>query len=155
MDRPPVLDLSCPPRTGMLRFIRRIVSAVSREAGFPDDATAQIELAVDEACTNVIEHAYGDRSDAGHTLHLTIGLGAEHMTIRVVDSGDGLPEDRLSGVRSIEEYVDRSPPRGLGSYIIEQFMDEVQCDTSRGQGTVLSMVKYFESQSPHAGGYGP
>jgi serine/threonine-protein kinase RsbW len=51
--------LHVPSSTENLALIREFVTAVGTQAGFTDDEVARLELAVDEACTNVIEHAYG------------------------------------------------------------------------------------------------
>jgi serine/threonine-protein kinase RsbW len=142
MKAVPVLDLACPPRTEMLRLIRQVVLAASNEAGFPPDEVGEIEISVDEACTNVIQHAYtGDETSP--TLHLNIRLAPDHVAIHITDTGTGLPSDRPGDELDLEEYVARAEPHGLGLLIIDQFMDEVSYDSAGDRGTILSMVKYL------------
>jgi len=142
----PILDLVCPPRTDMLRLIRSVVATVSRELGFAPDETSMIEISVDEACTNVIRHAYGDEKPEDPqriVIRVQIRPGPDHLVIRVIDHGSGTPGGEPKGISSIEEYSSQTRPKGLGSYIISQFMDEVAYDSPPGAGTVLSMVKYL------------
>jgi len=141
-----VLDLRCPPQTDVLHLIRGVVVTVSREIGFAPDDTSLIELSVDEACTNVIRHAYGETPDAlsaSAFLRVQLCPAADRLAIRVIDRGAGLPRASLKGVGSIEEYASQPEPRGLGLFIIGQFMDEVACESPPGSGTVLFMVKYL------------
>jgi len=142
----PTLDLLCPPQTSMLSLIRGVVATVSREIGFAADETGQIEISVDEACTNVINHAYGNLQ-AGTCeepiIHVQIRPATDHVAIRVTDRGKGVPPNGLRGVSSAEEYAWRPKAKGLGMFIVRRFMDEVGCDSPPGSGTVLSMVKYL------------
>jgi anti-sigma regulatory factor (Ser/Thr protein kinase) len=149
-----VLDLICPPQTDVLHLIRGVVVSVSREIGFPPDDASQIELSVDEACTNVIRHAYGDTASEPSrsrleqaVLRVQIRPAADRLAIRVIDRGRGLPRTRPPGVVSLEEYLSQPEPKGLGLFIIGKFMDEVVYDSPPGSGTVLSMVKYLRPPS--------
>ena len=51
--------LQVPSSTENLALIREFVSSAAQQAGFDNNEIARLELAVDEACANVIEHAYG------------------------------------------------------------------------------------------------
>lgn len=145
LKRQPVLDLICPPQTDMLRLIRSVVALISHELGFSVEEAGQIEIAVDEACTNVICHAYGEINQnqvEEMCLRVQIRAAPDRLAIRVIDSGAGIPDGQARGVSSIEEYSAKKRPSGLGSFIISHFMDEVAYDSPEGAGTVLSMVKY-------------
>ena len=146
IPRTPLLELVCPPQTDMLRLIRSVVTTVAAELGFPSEETSQIELSVDEACTNVIRHAYAEVGPAGvpaPELRVEIRPGPDYLMVRVIDEGSGLPPEGSRGVSCIEEYAEQEKPKGLGSFIITHFMDEVSYDSPPGMGTVLSMVKYL------------
>lgn len=150
----PVLHLTCPPQTDMLHLIRKIVATVSREVGFSPEDASLIEISVDEACTNVIRHAYGDLcagAPGARTedplLRLEICPDCDRLAISVIDRGASAPDGRFRSVSSLEEYIAQPHPRGLGYYIITKFMDEVAYDSPPGRGTVLSMVKYLHQPS--------
>jgi anti-sigma regulatory factor (Ser/Thr protein kinase) len=130
----------------MLRLIRSVVTTVSYELGFSPDEASLIELAVDEACTNVIHHAYDESAvtrTAAPEMRVQIRPAPDRLAVRIIDEGVGLPHTGALGVSGIEEYASQPEPKGLGSYIIAQFMDEVVYDSPPGSGTVLSMVKYL------------
>lgn len=142
--RGPILELVCPPQTDMLALIRRVIVATAHEVGFSPEEVHSIEMSVDEACANVIRHAYRDRDENDEAnIHVQIRAASDHLSIRIVDTGSGLPADGARGVSSVEEYALREKPNGLGTFIIGQFMDEVAYDTPADSGTVLSMVKYL------------
>jgi anti-sigma regulatory factor (Ser/Thr protein kinase) len=143
----PVLDLVCPPQTDLLALVRNVVGAVSQSLGFPPDEMHEIEMSVDEACTNVIRHAYDDRSTDDDVLIMRIQIApaSDRLAIRVIDHGVGPPAATDRGVADVEEYAAQAKPCGLGSLIIRRFMDEVSYESPSGHGTILSMVKYLRS----------
>lgn len=151
----------------VLGVLRAMVTSVSTQAGFDEEAVAQIEMAVDEACANVVRHAYkhlGYSSDfAGEEqcdaalprlfnpqdesdVHLTLQICVDEEAIcfRIIDSGAGLESHTHSrmGVESLEEYIEKGGTGGLGSLIIRNFMDKVEYDTAPNGGTILTMTKY-------------
>jgi len=146
----PVLDLVCPPRTDMLHLIRNVVATVSRTIGFSPEDTSLIEISVDEACTNVIRHAYGNLAKNAPTtkleeaiLKVEIRPTAKGLVISVIDHGTAPRDGWFRSVTSIEQYIAHPELKGLGCFIIHHFMDEVAYNTPPGLGTVLSMVKYL------------
>ena len=153
-DKPPphgpILELVCPPRTDMLSLIRRVVAATAQETGFSPEEAHSIAMCVDEACANVIRHAYGARAGPGGEageIRIQVCPGDDCLAIRVIDSGRGLPAAGACGVSSIEEYARRARPCGLGTYIIGRFMDKVTYDSPIESGTILSMVKYRHGEA--------
>jgi anti-sigma regulatory factor (Ser/Thr protein kinase) len=140
------LELVCPSCTDILQLIRSVIATVCREIGFsPDDATL-VEVSVDEACTNVVRHAYDEPARGGPdtaVLRVQVQPAADRLAIRVIDAGAGVPPEGFQGVSSPEEYMALAEPRGLGLFIINRFMDEVAVESPSGSGTVLSMVKYL------------
>lgn len=159
------LEIHCPVKTRALSILRSFATCMASEVGFDDDATSQIEMAVDEACANVMRHAYkhlGISSDLppeklegelekleGCVLRLQAILGIDYLTISIIDHGIGL--NRMpAGVKDMQEYQDRGGSGGLGIYIIKNFMDEVQVDSPGGTGTILTMTKYLQASTAKA-----
>jgi serine/threonine-protein kinase RsbW len=151
------LEVRCPLETGVLSLIRTFISSLAREMGFSDGQTGEIEMAVDEACANVIRHAYkhlGVSPDLpGHEaappastkdclLMLRVSLANDSLRIQVIDNGIGM-KNRPGGVKSVEEFTEKGGGGGLGTYIIRNFMDEVDYDYPEERGTVLTMTKYL------------
>ena len=102
-----------------LKRIRTLVTDAVLGFGVPDKETASIILAVDEVCSNIIRHGYGN--DASQEISVTVFPQADELVIQIFDSG--VPFD-------INTAAPRDPteikPGGLGIYIIKQVMDRVE-----------------------------
>lgn len=152
-------EVRCPIDTKVLSILRSFVTTLATEMGFGQEQTEQIEMAVDEAVTNVIRHAYkhlgvspdlpADKSNTNrHTretcaLWVRLFLGEDHLRITVMDRGIGL-QNTPRGASTLEEFHARGGQGGLGSYIIQHFMDEVEYAFPPEAGTILTMTKYLQ-----------
>ena len=76
-----------PSSTENLALIREFVSSAARQAGFDEKEVGRLELAVDEACANVIEHAYGH--DANKEVIVRAKLDENEFSIDIEDTGKG------------------------------------------------------------------
>jgi serine/threonine-protein kinase RsbW len=131
--------LKIPSRTDNLEIIRQFVSAVARKVGFNDEAVNKIELAVDEACSNVIEHAYGKRED--EDIGVAVRLDYGKLTVVVTDRGKSF---RFNGVEmpDMKQYLAELRVGGLGIYLMKMLMDEVEYHSESGRNEVR-LVKYW------------
>lgn len=128
-----------PGRYESLSEIRDFVVEIAKEAGFQDFDLYAVELAVDEACSNIIEHAYGGENKGN--IELTCNLTARGLEIILRDNGKTfnpaiIPEPNFG--LGIEELK----PGGAGLFLMRKMMDEVTFDFSKASGNVLTMVKY-------------
>ena len=95
------------------------------------------------AHANVVDHAYPEPPEASLPLILRIEADSKKLRISVIDRGIGGPEDKPhSGVKDLEEYLELRHNRGLGTYIMKRFMDQVEFSHAPGEGTCVSMTKY-------------
>lgn len=142
--QPLTFELHSPADMAVLSWVRGVVVHTAEQLGFDGDDLHKIELSVDEACANVIEHAY--TSPPEDSLPLVIRLEADALCLRisVIDRGIGAG-DLPGAVQSIEEYTRVKRFRGLGTYIMQRFMDEVEFSQMPGEGTRVSMVKNIPS----------
>ena len=130
--------LAIPSSTRYLEDVRRFVVLHAREADFPADAVEQFKIAVDEACTNVIEHAYGGKT--GYEVDIAIIIDADRFTVRIRDEGQ--PFDQANYHEpNLLELTKRGKAGGLGVHIIRRLMDRVEYRT-RGQINEIRMTKY-------------
>lgn len=139
------LELSCKPHARILSSLRCIVTNLAREHGFQDEQIEQIEMAVDEACANVVRHAYDEyqrQNDRVFRINLRISLCHQAMTIHVIDYGVGL-RNKPKGANDVADYVERGGKGGLGLHIIDSFMDEVRYEYPDDAGTCVIMKKYL------------
>ena len=130
--------LHVPSSTENLALIREFVTAVGTQAGFTDDEVARLELAVDEACTNVIEHAYGH--DITKEVVVRAIFDNEELRIDVVDTGRGFNPLTVPQP-SLEQLVAERRSGGLGMQVIKRIMDQVSYEMIPGQKNELHMVK--------------
>ena len=130
--------LHVPSSTENLALIREFVTAVGTQAGFTDDEVARLELSVDEACTNVIEHAYGH--DITKEVVVRAIFDNEELRIDVVATGRGVNPLALPQP-SLEQLVAERRSGGLGMQVIKRIMDQVSYEMIPGQKNELHMVK--------------
>lgn len=154
------LEIRCPLDTEVLSVIRTFITSLACQMGFSEDQAGEIEMAVDEACANVIRHAYkhlgispdleegGKMSGEGLpddcVLLLRVSLNSTCLRVQVIDNGIGMNR-KPGGVCSIEEFTSKGGAGGLGTYIIKNFMDEVDYDYPPNKGTILTMTKYLRT----------
>jgi serine/threonine-protein kinase RsbW len=138
------VEIRCPSEYTVLSLIRLFISDVARQMGFEEDAVSEIELCVDEACANVIDHAYDASGGAAAErpgVEVILGIGADRLTVTVTDHGVGRAGRFESGTTDLAEYETREKPRGLGLYIINKLMDNVNLEFPADRGTRLTMTK--------------
>ncbi len=118
-----------------LKMVRAGVVAAARACGFDADTAADIALAIDEACANVIVHAYGCRGDADIVLDIYRLRGG--IRLRVRDFGPPVAPDAIR-----PRPLDAVRPGGLGSHFIREIMDEARLERAAdGRGNVLDLTK--------------
>ena len=125
-----------------LAAIDRFVADAARHAGFDNCAVYQVQLAVDEACSNIIEHAYGGESQG--VIECTRRIQDGDLTVVLRDYGR--PFDPTSVPEpDVEADLEDRPEGGLGLYLISRIMDEVTFDFDSETGNVLTLVKRKEA----------
>ena len=140
--------LGVPGKTHYLELIRRVVSGTAHHMGFDEDEAAKIEMAVDEACANVIEHGYGAIDDEPRVspyptdIDLYVIMQADRITITIADHARPFNPTELP-LTDPEDYLAEGRGRGLGVYIMSKFMDEVKHNPLPGGGNELRLVKYL------------
>jgi serine/threonine-protein kinase RsbW len=127
-----------PGRYESLQHISDFISQGAQKAGLNDSAVYAVQLAVDEAATNIIEHAYGGEGNGN--IECTYELLPEGLRVALVDHGkpfdpEEIPEPQTNG--SLEDIK----PRGLGLFFMRRMMDEVKFDFTRRSGNRVVMLK--------------
>jgi serine/threonine-protein kinase RsbW len=131
-------SLHVPSSTENLALIRDFVSTLGARAGFDDNEVMRIALAVDEACANVIEHAYGSDTTREVKVHVTVDDDAVHFEI--ADTGKGFDPSQVQA-KDVEQLIKERRSGGLGLRLIRTIMDDVQYQIIPGEKNELRMMK--------------
>ena len=139
------VTLHVPCRYSYLRIIRQSVLDVCAMAGFSEFKAAQLEMAVDEACANIIEHSYGgekegDVKDQHPGLRLNLIQHDNRVEVEIFDFGEGF-DFQGHEAADPDTFVARQQERGLGMYIIKRFVDDVAYDHASAHGNCLRLTK--------------
>jgi anti-sigma regulatory factor (Ser/Thr protein kinase) len=119
-------------------MIRDFVKSIGMQSGMGDMEVARLELVVDEACANVMEHAYD--ADATKEVSIRAIVDDDSVQIVVIDSGKGFDPAAVEQLK-LEELVSARRTGGLGMRIMKSFMDEVHYEMHPGVKNELKMVK--------------
>ncbi len=109
--------------TTNLAAIRDFVYATALEVGFPSDIVDNIILAVDEACTNIIKHAYKSIPEGEITVKLK--YNSKKFTIVIIDHGTPFSPETIPDP-DLQKYYRQHRVGGLGMYLMKSLMDEVK-----------------------------
>lgn len=138
--------LTVPGRYAEIRHICDFVADGAAKAGFDEDSIFQVQLACDEACTNIIEHTYEDESVGD--ISITWEIGRQFFKIVIEDDGKRFNPGEIPPAPVPPVPVQVQPEDdfdvkvgGLGVYFMRKLMDRVTFDYAEGSGNVLTMVK--------------
>jgi serine/threonine-protein kinase RsbW len=135
------LTLTVPSDTENLALIREFVVNVGSQAGLGEDDVAKLELAVDEACANVIEHAHGH--DTGKEVTVRATFDTSTLRIEVVDEGEGF-DPTTQPTTPVEQMVHDRRTGGLGLRVMTSLMDEVSYEIVPGERNRLRLLKRIQ-----------
>jgi serine/threonine-protein kinase RsbW len=135
--------LHVPSSLENLAMIREFVSYIGSQAGLEAKEVAKLELAVDEACANVIEHAYG--SDTTKEVSVRATLDDDNVQIEVIDTGIGFDPGTIEQ-KDLDKLVSDRQSGGLGMRLMKSLMDEVHYQMIPGQKNELRMVKHLKKK---------
>jgi len=124
---------------GTLAELPRIVEFVEdacEQAAIDPSARFDLQLSVEEACTNVIEHAYNGR---GGELTVCFEVCGPDVQITVTDQGQPFSPAEVA-MPDLSLPLEERPIGGLGIFLMQQLMDEVEFAFS-AEGNRLRMVK--------------
>jgi serine/threonine-protein kinase RsbW len=131
-------------RTDNLFEVREFVGEEARTFGFSDEDAANIVLAVDEACTNIIKHAYQYATDK----EIEVSILPQHRSfeIRIFDNGRSFDPSKIRQP-DLKEHIGHRNRGGLGVYLMKKLMDKVEYNFHRGKRNEVRLIKYL-SKAP-------
>jgi len=127
-------------KTDSLLSVRQFVSEAARAFGFSDEDASKIVLAVDEACTNIIKHAYQNSPDQRITITIVEDKG--RFEVRISDQGRSFDPKALRPL-NLKEHLTKYRRGGLGVYLMKSLMDEVEYRSVGGKTNEVRLTKYL------------
>lgn len=135
---PQKVRLTIPAKAEYITLVRLALSGLSGLRPLTDEVLGDLKLAVTEACSNSVRHAYRD-GRAG-VVQVVYELHADRFVVEVCDEGEGFTvhDRRLAADGSLHEG-------GLGIAIIRELADELELGPgSGGKGSRLRFVKFIQ-----------
>jgi anti-sigma regulatory factor (Ser/Thr protein kinase) len=121
-----------------LASVRAFVENACRRAGADARSCFDLKLAVDEACTNIIEHGYAGRP--GGTIAVACEPTEDGLRVTIVDFGRGFAPSAVPAADVVSDWKER-PLGGLGWHLIRSSVDEVDYVPDPASGNRLTLVK--------------
>jgi serine/threonine-protein kinase RsbW len=129
-----VVALTIPARPEFVVLSRLALTGLARTRGLTEELVADLKLALTEACSNSVRHAYDEGRDG--VVEIRYELGDDRLQIEVADEGNGFdPEVVAAAEKDLDEG-------GLGLAIIRALTDELSIGARpRGGGSCLRFTK--------------
>jgi len=135
LDPGRTVRLTIPAKPEYITLSRLALAGLARVRRFGDDTLADLKLALTEACSNSVRHAYG--GGEGH-VDISFELRDDRLIVEVADDGTGFEPAELDGNGAGAELTEG----GLGIAIIRSIADEFEIgDGPGGRGSRLRFVK--------------
>ena len=135
------VEVSLPNVDGYERIAMECSASFAKIGGLIKERIEDLKTAISEACLNAMEHGNKRRADA--RVVVTMFLGDKDFRVSVKDEGDGIvdiPRD-IDIKRKVENL---ESPNGMGLFLIQQLVDQVEFNEMTDGGHVVKMVIKME-----------
>jgi serine/threonine-protein kinase RsbW len=132
------MSVSLPRQSHSVPVIRRLAAQILRAFGVAADSIHDVELAISEACANVIQHAIDSEG-----YEVSIELAADRCAITVIDRGDGFD------ATSVKDQKDNDAESGRGLSLMRALVDNLNFVSEPKVGAVVHMVKRLDYDHSH------
>jgi serine/threonine-protein kinase RsbW len=129
------LSLSLPRDEASVPFVRHVCGDALRQLGVASDCVGDVEIAITEACTNVVKHS----ADAQDEYKVEVLIDETSCHISVTDSGAGFDHEARSAM--VAKAEDES---GRGISLMHALVDNVKFVSKPSDGTIVHLVKNLE-----------
>jgi serine/threonine-protein kinase RsbW len=139
-------SMTVPGRYDQIGPVCHFVAAAAEKAGMDDDGIFHMQLACDEACTNVIEHAYG--AEGVGDIIVTWRVDSNLFTVTIQDHGRPFDPNDVPppNVPLQGDDLENMKIGGLGIHFMKKLMDEIRFHFDPNGGNTLTMVKRLPNE---------
>ncbi len=140
------VEIKVPAKALYVGVVRLTVSGIANRMGFSYDTIEDLKVAISEAATNVVDHAY-DHDEIGE-LNLGFGIYKNKLEVMISDQGESFNlEDIKNRIGPVSEKEELSPASqlregGFGLFLINTLMDKVEINND--YGVTILMTKYLD-----------
>ncbi len=133
-----LITLTFCSRASRLKLLRCVVRDAAELVGLDEEASDAVVLAVNEACMNIIQHAYA--MDSNGVIDVTVSREGDAIVFRLRDYAASVDTDRIAS-----RDLDDIRPGGLGVHFIQSLMDECGfLEPPDGGGNLFEMKKLIK-----------
>lgn len=131
------IELQLPSRLGFEKVAMNTAASVARMMGFGDDRIEDLKTAIAEACINAMEH--GNKLDETLSVGVVLSMDSGSLEVKVHDKGAG-PQGHAAAPDIDKKMHEEEGARGMGMFLIESLVDEVEWVSSPCSGSYARMV---------------
>lgn len=136
----PFINLTIPAKAEYVDIVRLALFGIADKTGFSFDEIEDLKVAVTEACTNVVLHAYSNQQPG--MIDIRFELEDHGICIHIKDEGSSFEyEHAVNKVASLhDKALSELTPGGLGIFMMHALMDKVEVRTDKGTEVILTKL---------------
>ena len=142
------LELEVKANLENLAVMDDFVAESMKQLGMKKDVTLQVRLAVSEACTNIIQHAYSGESE--EPIIILCSMSGNDLVIEIRDWGKPFDPDSVPQPDTQSELLERKEG-GIGIFLLRKMMDDVRYVFRAGRYNELRMIKHIHQEDQEEG----
>lgn len=139
------IEVKMPAKPEYVGVIRLTLSGIASRVGFGYEDIEDLKIAISEACTNAVQHAY--ERDEGGEMVIGFGIYEDKLEIMIADNGKSFNFEKIKnqlGPYTGTSSIDQLSEGGLGLYLMETLMDEVR--VLNNSGVTVFMTKFLSGE---------
>lgn len=139
------VEMKIPAKPEFIGIVRLTLSGIANRMGFNYDDIEDLKIALSEACTNAVKHAY--QHDQNGEIVIGFGMYNDRLEVMVADNGKSFDFQKMKeelGPYSPSVPIEDLNEGGLGLFLIETLMDEVKIQIN--SGVTVFMTKFLDGE---------
>ncbi|HEY0795419.1 MAG TPA: ATP-binding protein [Acidisarcina sp.] len=143
LEKPLSIELRLPSKLGFEKIAMQTAASYATLLGLGLDRVEDLKTAVAEACINAIEH--GNHGDEKIIVGVILSMDHERLEVKVLDHGSGIQHAVLPPDID-KKILGEEDPRGMGMFLIQALVDEVEWVSNPPEGSYARLVIYLDRE---------